>query len=235
MWSRARLAEIGVFVHDEGSEPLWIDDRASIEMPLSIRSGQSSVGGPVKIGAFCTLNGPVSAHVTSIGRYCSIAWGVHFGAFEHALDRITSNAITYHSAAFGHGGFPMGVAPQKPITIENDVMVGEFAFIKNGVTLHTGCVVGAHAVVAKDVPPYAVVVGNPARVVRYRFPEPMVARLLAAEWWRHDLRAVPFRLDDTERLLDFIESGGLEVFSGRWVTGAELRQAVAYAPAHTSL
>jgi len=69
------------------------------------------------------------------------------------------------------------------VLIENDVWIGKEACILSGVRIGNGAVVGARAVVAKDVPPYAIVVGNPARVVRYRFSPEAVAELLRIAWW----------------------------------------------------
>ena len=67
--------------------------------------------------------------------------------------------------------------------IGNDVWIGANAFIGSGVTIHDGAVIGAHAVVVKDVPPYAVCVGNPGRVVKYRFEPEIITALLKLRWW----------------------------------------------------
>ncbi|WP_308462078.1 CatB-related O-acetyltransferase [Mesorhizobium sp. INR15] len=70
-----------------------------------------------------------------------------------------------------------------PIRIGNDVWIGRRAIILSGVTIGDGAVIGAGAVVSKDVPPYAVVVGNPAALVRYRFNSGQIASLLEIRWW----------------------------------------------------
>jgi virginiamycin A acetyltransferase len=72
------------------------------------------------------------------------------------------------------------------INIGHDVWIGNGATILSGVSIGTGAIIGARAVVAKDVPPYGVVVGNPARVVKYRFSDEIIARLLKSEWWDLD-------------------------------------------------
>ena len=77
----------------------------------------------------------------------------------------------------------------KQTTIGNDVWIGQGAFIKGGVTIGDGAIVAAHAVVVKDVPPYAVVGGVPARVIKYRFDEDAIKDLLEIKWWNYDLAA----------------------------------------------
>ena len=75
-----------------------------------------------------------------------------------------------------------------PVKVGNDVWIGEYAVILAHVTeIGDGAVIGAGAIVNKNVPPYAVVVGNPARIVRYRFPKEIVDQLLASRWWEKDI------------------------------------------------
>lgn len=119
-----------------------------------------------------------------IGAWCSFADITVVCGNEHPMDRLT----TYPFRAkllreCGGEGVPKG---DRGVTICDDVWVGHNAVILDGVTLGRGCVVGAGAVVSKDVPPYGVAVGNPARVVKSRFPEEVVGRLLALDFERLD-------------------------------------------------
>jgi acetyltransferase-like isoleucine patch superfamily enzyme len=75
------------------------------------------------------------------------------------------------------------VQERKKITIGNDVFIGMNVVILDGVTIGDGSVVGAGCIVSKDVPPYAIVVGNPMRIVRYRFEVPKVEKLIFSRWW----------------------------------------------------
>lgn len=129
-----------------------------------------------------------------IGRYCALARGVSFlmNGANHAMDGFS----TYPFAIFGEG---WGVGPDDEeftaghrgdTVVGNDVWIGREATILPGVTIGDGAIVGAKAVVASDVPPYAIVVGNPARVVRMRFPEKVIAELLAIAWWNWDAAKV---------------------------------------------
>jgi acetyltransferase-like isoleucine patch superfamily enzyme len=72
------------------------------------------------------------------------------------------------------------------IIVENDVWIGAKSTIMSGVKIHNGSIVGACSVVTKDVPPYAIVAGNPARVVKYRFTEEQISSLLEISWWNWD-------------------------------------------------
>lgn len=220
MINRNALREVECFTADDAAE-IAIDAGVQIETPVLIVRRETRLMGNAHIGAFSAISGWLFDAVESIGRYSTISWGVHFGTFEHPSDRITTSGITYHGGYFGQGSAEP-IAPQRPIIIENDVFIGEHAYIKSGVTLHTGCIVGCHAVVTKDVPPYAIVVGNPGRIVRYRFEPAMIERLLKSEWWRYDLRQIGAPLSKVEQVLDIVESGALQPYTGRIMSGAEL-------------
>ncbi|TXN20524.1 MULTISPECIES: CatB-related O-acetyltransferase [Methylobacterium] len=128
---------------------------------------------------------PESGRRLTIGRYCSIADKVEIllGG-DHRLDWVS----TYPFAAMA-GLWPDSEAPQDyhasrgDVTIGSDVWLGSGCMILSGVSVGHGAVVAARAVVTRDVPPYAVVAGNPAKIVRRRFDEATAARLVAAAWW----------------------------------------------------
>lgn len=141
-----------------------------------------------------------------IGKYCSIAGGVTIllGG-NHRPDWVTTypfNVLWPHVA--GHiQGHP---ATKGDVIIGNDVWIGLGASILSGVTIGDGAVIGAYAVVAKNVPPYAIVVGNPAKVVKFRFDESTIEQLLTIAWWDWSdakiASAIPFLLSDN--INDFI-------------------------------
>ena len=118
----------------------------------------------------------------TIGSYTSIAAGVKvFLGGEHRIDWVTTYPFsTYWESSKHFTGHP---ATKGNVVIGNDVWIGTEAMILSGVTIGDGAVVGARAVVARDVPPYAIVIGNPSRVASYRFTESEIARLLKIEWW----------------------------------------------------
>lgn len=120
-----------------------------------------------------------------IGRFCAIATGVQFimGGANHRLDGLS----TYPFAIFGKGwedpGHDWAKGARGDTVIGNDVWIGTEAMILPGVTVGDGAIIGSRAVVASDVPPYGIAVGNPARTMKRRFCEETVARLLAVAWW----------------------------------------------------
>lgn len=121
---------------------------------------------------------------TIIGRFCSIAENVVIGGFPHPLNWLSSNPFQYADNA------NYVIDNTKITTIGNDVWIGANAYIKAGVTIGSGAVVGSGAIVVKDVPPYAVVVGNPARVLKYRFNEKIINELLNLNWWDRDIEEI---------------------------------------------
>lgn len=145
-----------------------------------------------------------------IGNYTSIAKGVKvFLGGEHRIDWVTTYPFNILWEEFAHiSGHPK---TRGDVVIGNDVWIGTDALILSGVTIGDGAVVGARAVVARNVPPYAVVVGIPAKVVKYRFSDVIVERLLRTGWWNWSLeeirRAMPDILNtNIEEFLDKAES-----------------------------
>lgn len=169
---------------------------------------------------------PESGRKLTIGRYCSIADRVEIllGG-EHRLDW----ASTYPFAAM-RGHFPDAQAPEDyhasrgDVVIGHDVWLGSGCMILSGVTVGHGAVVAARAVVTRDVPPYAVVAGSPARVVRHRFPPDVAEALVALAWW--DLPKA-----EVSRLVPLLQSGRVDALLDALRASVESRNGGA-APAY---
>lgn len=178
-----------------------IGPRTRFEPPCDI-SQAADLRGAFSVGAFTTIS-PTDGighflHNVTIGRYCSIAAGVWIAPDEHPIERLTTNSLTYSKGGcFSWAKDLLGrdftdavpFSCSRPVEIGNDVWIGFGAFIKGGVKIGDGAVVAAHAVVVKDVPPYAIVGGVPARVIKYRFDEETIKELLELKWWNYDLAA----------------------------------------------
>ena len=122
---------------------------------------------------------------TTIGRYCSLARNIIIFNRYHPMEFKSTHAFFYNPALKFCDKY---MVEQSPLKIGNDVWMGEYAVILKHVTeIGDGAVVGAGAIVNKNVPPYAVVVGNPSRVVRYRFSKEVIDELLASQWWEKDI------------------------------------------------
>lgn len=119
---------------------------------------------------------------TRIGKFCSIAKNVSIGTTMHPVHALTTHPVSYTGEEDG-----LNIPPEnrvefqnkRPVHIGNDVWIGLNVAIMDGVSIGDG----AGAVVTKDIPPYAIAVGVPARVIKYRFDEKTVARLLKTRWW----------------------------------------------------
>jgi virginiamycin A acetyltransferase len=122
---------------------------------------------------------------TRIGRYCSIAPGARILTYNHTISFKSTSGIFYDPQ---YGLCDRWLAKITPLEIGNDVWIGANAVILPEVNrIGDGAIIGAGAVVSRDVQPYAVVLGNPARVVKYRFEEDVIAALLEEKWWEKEL------------------------------------------------
>lgn len=150
-----------------------------------------------------------------IGRFCSIAGNVKiFTGAYHRSDWITTYPFgTQHQDIFGDeipSGFPHS---NGGVTVGNDVWIGNSATIMSGVTIGDGAVIAANSHVIKDVAPYEIVGGNPARHIKFRFSQPIVEELLRIKWWElddasiakiHQNLTVPANLDNISLLIQLI-------------------------------
>lgn len=141
----------------------------------------------------------------SIGRYCSIAPGVILGDGQHHTDWLTTHPFINAPEYKTNAPRPASKMSSKWTVIGNDVWIGANAIVMRGVVIGDGAVIGAGAIVTKDVPSYAIVVGMPARILRYRFSPAIIRRLLKLQWWQYtaeSLIGVPFH--DVEAAIDEI-------------------------------
>ena len=114
----------------------------------------------------------------------SISHDVKIGLENHKLDSLGTSPIFYSRQ---RGWTDVNyLEKQMPAIICDDVLISANALVMSGVTIGTGAVVGAGAFVNKDVPPYAIVAGVPAKIIRYRFDEATIESLLKSEWWKMD-------------------------------------------------
>lgn len=148
----------------------------------------------------------------SVGRFCSIGPEVRVGLSKHpARDFVSSHPIFFSVLRQAQISFvdKNHFEEYSPIAIGNDVWIGARAIVLDGVTIGDGAIVAAGAVVTKDVPPYAIVGGVPARIIRYRFDERQIEFLMAFKWWDRDeewLRRNVIKFHDIQKLMNSFQS-----------------------------
>jgi len=177
-----------------------------LESPVLIRPGVYDVD---FVGAFTFMGGRQTElrHIGMIGRFCSIAYNIMAGVEEHPYDflspspmfqgafdwrqakrfREENREILKHSS---HVWWDRRDSQFSKINIGSDVWIGEGALIRRGISIGDGAVVAARSVVNRDVPPYAIVAGSPARIIRYRFEPAVIEALLSLTWWSYGLSAL---------------------------------------------
>jgi phosphonate metabolism protein (transferase hexapeptide repeat family) len=141
---------------------------------------------------------------TTIGKFCSIAAMTRINPGNHPMHRATQAHFTYRASAYFPGEsddaefFEWRRAHR--VEIGHDVWIGHGAIVLPGRSVGTGAVIAGGAVVTKDVPPYTIVAGNPARPVRPRFPEDIAERLVALKWWDWSHETLRRALPDFRKL-----------------------------------
>jgi acetyltransferase-like isoleucine patch superfamily enzyme len=156
------------------------------ELDPNIQIGRHTYGITSRTILFANSANP--PHV-SIGSFCSIAPGVlivanadhpkHFASTYPFRPLLFTDPKEWRASGY----FDPYVISRGPIDIGHDVWIGANSIILSGVSIGTGAIIGAGSVVSKDVPPYAIAVGNPARVIKYRFSSGTIEKLLASSWW----------------------------------------------------
>lgn len=165
----------------------------------------------VHIGDFCYISNNSSLNNVEIGSFCSIGPEVKIGLAPHPSKMFVSTYPAFYSNH--NSGCPQSFRKDKifndsfPKTIiGHDVWIGSNVIIAGNITIETGAIVAAGAVVTKDIPPYAIVGGNPAKVIRYRFSKEQVNILIKSKWWNWPTKEITKYIDDFSNIHKFTTS-----------------------------
>lgn len=162
----------------------------------------SHVGKRSSIGRYTKIR------FADIGSYCAISWDSTIGADQHPTNRISGSAAFFQKR-FGLIESNISKGEVLRTTIGNDVLIGCNSVIKSGVSVGTGAIIGSGAVVLKDVEPYEIVGGVPAKHIAWRFDERVRTNLLKSEWWNWDDQIIKdnmrlFQNDNVEEIITLI-------------------------------
>lgn len=169
------------------------------------------------LGAYSYISQNSLVNKTRIGKFCSIGHGAYIGLWEHNMAVSTHSFYLYETSGNFVKGYKNYDKCALTTVIGNDVWVGANSVILKGRTIGDGAIVGAGSVVTRDVPPYAIAVGNPARIVKYRFEPADVEFLCHLNWW-HAPREILQELVDRQlfnsldELRAFVSSRGWDAF-----------------------
>ena len=142
-------------------------------MKNSIVSPDSKIGDYTYIGYNCVIT------KSTIGRYCSIANNVSIGLGEHKIKRVSTSSLFYSK--------PYETLTEKECIIGNDVWLGQNVVIRRGVIVGDGAIVGANSFVNKNIKPFSIVAGSPAKFIAERFNTEQIALIRESEWWVCDI------------------------------------------------
>lgn len=170
-----------------------------------VRIGTVALLSDVEIGDYSYFSGNAIVSDTTIGKFCSIGPNFFCGWGVHPTNGISTSPVFYSSKAKFTFSQEDKVDEHPHITIGNDVFIGANVTVLEGVTIGDGAVIGAGTIVSKDIPPYAVAVGSPVQIKKYRFSDERIQALQRIAWWDFDeakLQEVEKRFFDVDAFIE---------------------------------
>lgn len=157
-----------------------------------------------EIGDYSYIERHSEVIYATIGKFCAIASDVRINALNHPMERVSQHKITYRPNEYFVGAKIDKAFRERRqlahVTIGNDVWIGHGAIVLPGISIGHGAVIAAGAVVTKNVEPYAIVAGVPARRIKWRFPESIRTRIISLAWWGWEHDKLATAVDDMRAL-----------------------------------
>jgi len=182
-------------------------DNSQIHTTSKVESGSTIYNLKMEKHSFCGYNCEIIN--CEIGSFTSIANNVVVGGGMHPMEWVSMSPVFYEGRDSVKAKFyEHSRKPTKRTIIGHDVWIGHSALIKQGVNIGTGAVVGMGSIVTKDVAPYSIVVGNPAKEIRKRFDNLTIEGLLSSKWWDYneeELKKMAYLFNDTTKFLKKIK------------------------------
>ena len=161
----------------------------------------------VEVDDYTYIGENTTVSYCSIGKFCSIAGNTSIGGGSHPLDFVSTSPVFCQGKNTLKANFSQHqFNPYKTTTIGNDVWIGKCSCIKAGVKIGDGAVIGMGTVVTKDIGPYEIWVGNPARMIRKRFDDEVIDGLLQSKWWQLDDGKIKELAESFDDVNAFIEN-----------------------------
>lgn len=177
-----------------------IDDNVCINSSTSIAANTHILEGSIinysDISQYSYIGRNTVVQYARIGKFCSVGTEVCIGLGKHPIDHFSTSTLFYrkrNTLGIALVDEDLDFAEYEEIEVGHDVWIGARALIVDGVKIGTGAIIAANSVVTKDVPPYSIVGGVPAKVIRYRFDEERIADLLQSKWWEEDLDTIKMK------------------------------------------
>lgn len=180
---------------------------SKIHSSSKVEAGSSFINSNMDKHSFCGYDCDINN--AEIGAFCSIANGVIIGGGAHPIDWASTSPVFYSGRDSVKKKFSE-FNRSKPLKsyIGSDVWIGQNCIIKQGINIGHGAVIGMGSIVTKDVKPYEIVAGNPAKLIRYRFNESICEKLNASKWWELEeqvLEKIAIKIRDPEIFLKLLD------------------------------